>query len=243
MQPFRAPRSRPDNKGSVQQPSDSEARAVKGSPTRCSPRRIGKPDTEVHVVPYMKGIRMLSERESQEMVQHGEVLRWSSGSEGEEALPDAKTDLPQQDERESEDPTELGVVWERYVIKETTEGDTDRIGEESEAKTDRDELDDHGSRWTIEARTKRAQFRDADDGTVLAQDSSRACRSSKHFWKEKLLRAYMILIPVQRPTGSERLYPMMHFGKGCYKTKSEDWRMATTLERYRFKTSRTTYLL
>ena len=64
MQPFRAPR-----KGKAQ-----------SSPTRQSPRRGQKQDQEVHVVPYIKGIRMMSDREATECAQHGEVLRWSSMS-------------------------------------------------------------------------------------------------------------------------------------------------------------------
>jgi hypothetical protein len=93
MQPFRAPRSRTLKKGSVEQESDSEARLGKASPTRQSPRHQGKQDKEVHVVPYLKGYR-----ESQETAQYGEVLRWSSDSEGETAA--------QNDTTDSEEPTE-----------------------------------------------------------------------------------------------------------------------------------------
>jgi hypothetical protein len=43
------------------------------------------------------------------MAQHGgEVQRWSSDSEADEVPKDMA---------ESEEPTEFGVVWERYVIK------------------------------------------------------------------------------------------------------------------------------
>ena len=61
-------------KGTVVQDNDIETRSDNASPARRSPRRKGKSETEVHVVPYVKGIKMMSERESQEMAQHGEVL-------------------------------------------------------------------------------------------------------------------------------------------------------------------------
>jgi hypothetical protein len=79
MQPFRAPR-----KGKAQ-----------SSPTRQSPRRVQKQDQEVHVVPYIKGIRMMSDREATECAQHGEVLRWSSESEGEVEETQDKTNAEQ----------------------------------------------------------------------------------------------------------------------------------------------------
>jgi hypothetical protein len=60
---------------------------------------------------------MMSKRECVEMAQHGEVLTWSSDSEGEER------DLVHQDIVDSEEPTELGVVWERYVIPETEQNE------------------------------------------------------------------------------------------------------------------------
>ncbi len=63
MQPFRAPRKRLQKK---------------------SETRSDKSETKVHVVPYIKGIRMMSDREATETAQHGEVLRWSSDSEGED---------------------------------------------------------------------------------------------------------------------------------------------------------------
>jgi hypothetical protein len=37
--------------------------------------RQDKQDTEVHLVPFKKGIKMVSERESVEVAEHGEVLR------------------------------------------------------------------------------------------------------------------------------------------------------------------------
>jgi hypothetical protein len=75
MQPFRAPRKRAQKKGTVLQDNASETRSDNASPSRRSPRRKGKAETEVHVVPYIKCIKMMSERESTEMAQHGKVLR------------------------------------------------------------------------------------------------------------------------------------------------------------------------
>jgi hypothetical protein len=145
MQPFRAPRKRAQKKGTVLQDNDIETRSDNASPSRRSPRRKGKSETEVHVVPYIKGIKMMSERESNETAQHGEVLRWSNDSEGEDQGGSKKTDLNVQDEFESEELTEFGVVWERFVIPETEAGDIDRTGDERDAKTDRDEVHGNGS--------------------------------------------------------------------------------------------------
>jgi hypothetical protein len=122
MQPFRPPRSGAQKKGLVQDTSDVEARQAKGNTTRRSPRRKGKSDKAVHVIPFIKGIKMMSEREATKTAQHGEVLRWSSGSEEDVELMGQVTQSGQRDKTESEDETEFGVVWERFVVKET-EGD------------------------------------------------------------------------------------------------------------------------
>ncbi len=37
---------------------------------------------EPQVIPFIPGIRMMSEREADETVRHGEVLRWSSDEDG-----------------------------------------------------------------------------------------------------------------------------------------------------------------
>ena len=84
---------------------------------RRSPRRTGNPDKEVHSIPCRKGIKMMSEREVNECAQHGEVLRWSTDS-GEDEYPQL-----QHEAVESEEPTEFGVVWERFVIRETQDMD------------------------------------------------------------------------------------------------------------------------
>ncbi len=61
---------------------------------------------------------MISERESTEMAQHGEVLRWSTDS-GEDEYPQTRVQTIEEDRSDSEEPTEFGVVWERFVIRET----------------------------------------------------------------------------------------------------------------------------
>ena len=121
MQPFKAPRNR----------KEPYSPKVQASPTRQSPRRQGNPDKAVHVVPFKKGIKMLSYREAIEMAEHGEVLRYStdSGSEGGVDLNDVA---------DSEGETEL--VCRSWVVKETQEADIMQSDNESKAKTDRDEL-------------------------------------------------------------------------------------------------------
>ncbi len=89
------------------------ALSAKASEPRRSPRRTGKQDKEVHSIPCRKGIKLMSEREANEMSVHGEALRWSTDS-GEDEYPQ----LPRETV-ESEEPTEFGVVWERFVIRET----------------------------------------------------------------------------------------------------------------------------
>ncbi len=87
--------------------------SAQASEPRRSRRRRGNPDKEVHSIPCRKGIKLMSEREANECSEHGEVLRWSTDS-SEDEYPQ----LPFETE-ESEEPTEFGVVWERFVIRET----------------------------------------------------------------------------------------------------------------------------
>ena len=134
MQPFRAPRKRSQKKSEI---------------------TSGKCEAEVHVVPYIRGLRMMSDREATEVAQHGEVLRWSSDSEGEDEGGPSKTDCNVADEGDSEEPTEFGVIWERFVVPETEACDIERTGEDSDGKTERDEVHGNGSDWTIEARKER----------------------------------------------------------------------------------------
>ena len=60
----------------------------------------------------------MSEREANETAEHGEVLRWSTDS-GEDEYPQVTVETVEQTMTDSEEPTEFGVVWERFVIKET----------------------------------------------------------------------------------------------------------------------------
>ena len=74
------------------------------------------------------------------MTDHGEVLRWSEDSEPDVELLEQDKESGPADQASSEDETQLVVVWERFVIKETEEGAIERTGEDSEARTDREEL-------------------------------------------------------------------------------------------------------
>ena len=137
MQPFKAPRK-------SKEPSSP---TVQDSPTRQSPRLQGKSDKALHVIPFKKGIKQLSYREAIEMAEHGEVLRYStdSGSEGGVDLNDVV---------DSEGETQL--VCSRWVVKETQEADIVESEYDSEAKTDREELNGNGERWNFEARIDRS---------------------------------------------------------------------------------------
>jgi hypothetical protein len=44
----------------------------------------GRQEAEPHRIPYVKGIKMMSEREAVEVTRHGEVLRWSPDSDRED---------------------------------------------------------------------------------------------------------------------------------------------------------------
>ncbi len=89
MQPFRAPRgggkamirqvikeSQAIDENPVKAKGVVKGLSRKASTLRRSPRKTGKQDTEVHSIPYKKGIKMMSEREASECAKHGEVLRW-----------------------------------------------------------------------------------------------------------------------------------------------------------------------
>jgi beta-lactam-binding protein with PASTA domain len=91
---------------------------VQTGSTRRSPRVQGKQDKEVHSIPCRKGIKLMSEREANETAEHGEVLRWSTDS-GEEEYPQTTMQTVEQALSDSEEPTEFGMVWERFVIRET----------------------------------------------------------------------------------------------------------------------------
>ncbi len=79
--PFKAPRSVTKDKGNKE---DSEIQEITGTENA---RDIeGRQDEEPHVIPFIKRIKMMSEREATECAQNGEVLRWSPGSEGEQTI-------------------------------------------------------------------------------------------------------------------------------------------------------------
>ncbi len=85
---------------------------------------------------------------------------------------EVKKDLNKQDKGENEEPTEFGVVWERFIIPETEAGDIDRTGDESDAKTYREEVHGNGSHWTIEARKERVVSVGEDNGKISSKSAS-----------------------------------------------------------------------
>jgi hypothetical protein len=91
---------------------------VKSCKTRRSPKGQGNQDKEVHSIPCRKGIKLMSQREANECAEHGEVLRWSTESD-EDEYPQVTVQTVEQAASDSEEPTEFGVVWERFVIRET----------------------------------------------------------------------------------------------------------------------------
>jgi hypothetical protein len=46
--------------------------------------RESRQEAEPHTIPYLKGTKLMSEREANKCARHGEVLRWSSDSDKEE---------------------------------------------------------------------------------------------------------------------------------------------------------------
>jgi hypothetical protein len=63
--------------------ADSESQVEIISETQNTRDIEGKAQAEPHVIPYIKGIKMMSEREADECARHGEVLRWSTDSDNE----------------------------------------------------------------------------------------------------------------------------------------------------------------
>ena len=79
--PSKAPRSVTTDKSNKE---DSEIQEITGTENA---RQIeGRQDEEPHVIPFIKGIKLMSEREATECAEHGEVLRWSPDSEGEQTI-------------------------------------------------------------------------------------------------------------------------------------------------------------
>ncbi len=144
MQPFRAPRRGGDKTQERVHRKDNSARfkemerwmdknltgegvgvktseAIEASPGK--KRQVKKQslvkDKEVHAIPYKKGLKMMSAREADECAQYGEVLRWSTDSEEDVYPQPAITETVVREASDSEEPTEFGVVWERFIINET----------------------------------------------------------------------------------------------------------------------------
>ncbi len=57
----------------------------------------GRQEKEPHVIPYIKGIKMMSEREATECAENGEVLRWSTDSEPEQTIDKPNQTTPESD--------------------------------------------------------------------------------------------------------------------------------------------------
>ena len=82
--PFKAPRAivevqDSDVQDSEVQDSESQVKIItEAENTRdIEARQVAEP----HVIPFIKGIKMMSEREADECARHGEVLRWSPDSD------------------------------------------------------------------------------------------------------------------------------------------------------------------
>ncbi len=201
MQPFRAPRNRLQKK--------SEARSDKA-------------EAEVHVVPYVKGLRLMSDREATEVAQHGEVLRWSSDSEGEDEGGSKKTDCDVPDVVESEEPTEFGVDWERFVIPETDACEIDRIGD------DIDEVDCNGSHFTIESRKERAVVPGEEKTKTASTCASPCLHEFESFLNKRAALNLDCVEPEAAMTSKPRTISNNDFWQGVL--ESEQKRLATDLE-------------
>ncbi len=68
-------------KGKVMRPFRPPRQSIE-RPARAEPTDQTNPEPQV--IPYIKGIKMMSYREALECSEHGEVLRWSSDSDGEQ---------------------------------------------------------------------------------------------------------------------------------------------------------------
>jgi hypothetical protein len=97
--PFKAPRPVVQEQDSdvqeiqIETVADSESQVEIISETQNTTRDIaGKAQAEPHVRPYIKGIKMMSEREADECARHGEVLRWSTDSDNEKITDDKTYD-------------------------------------------------------------------------------------------------------------------------------------------------------
>ena len=158
MQPFRAPRQQ----------------NAKSSPTRQSPRRQGKQQPEVQDVPSKKGIRMMSYREALETSTYGEVLRWSSDSEGAVEETNAQTNKAQKDTTESEEPTALGSVWQPLVVKETQYSDVEEL-------LDNGKCAQTGQQFINEAHSERSPLTHSKQPAMESNAASPSCSEFEAF--------------------------------------------------------------
>jgi len=91
MEPFRAPR---------------EAKQTTATVRRSARQTDKKTNDEPTIIPFRKGIKLMSQREADECARHGEVLRWSSDSDENEDKKGKNTTVNV--DSDSEEPTEFG---------------------------------------------------------------------------------------------------------------------------------------
>jgi hypothetical protein len=120
MEPFRASR---------------EATATTGTVRRSARQTDKKTNDKPTIIPFRKGIKLISAREADECATHGEVLRWRSDSD-EDEVSKSKNRTGHVDS-DSEEPTEFGVVWERYDVNTNKDGSTKPVEVLIEIEEDR----------------------------------------------------------------------------------------------------------
>jgi hypothetical protein len=121
-EPFQAPRHAKETTGTVRRSARQTDKNTNDKPT---------------IIPYNKGIRMMSEREANECARHGEVSRWSSDSDENEDKKAKNTTVNVDSDTSSEEPTEFGVVWERYDANNKLDGSTKPVEVVIEIEDDR----------------------------------------------------------------------------------------------------------
>ena len=109
MAPFRAPREAHERPRRIWTDSEAQERIQQQNLRALEARRLAIPPL---FNPYPRGIKLMSEREADEVARHGEVLRWSS---------DSDEDKAKDNDSDSEEPTEFGVVWERVHHQEAVQ--------------------------------------------------------------------------------------------------------------------------
>ena len=109
-EPFQAPRQAKETTGNVRRSARQTDKTTHDKPT---------------IIPFRKGIKLMSEREANKCARHGEVLRWSSDSDENEDKKGKNTTVNV--DSDSEEPTEFGVVWERYDEINKQDGSTKQV--------------------------------------------------------------------------------------------------------------------